>query len=203
MTQKKVRKFFLDTEFIEDGKTIDLLSIGIVADTGEEFYAINKECKLNLASDWVRKNVIAHIEPYSAQVSEEMEPLMNYHNDLWMSRERIKLLLERWVMNRCGYMYEFKPQFWAYYAAYDWVALCQLFGTMLSLPSEFPKYCMDIKQLGVEVGDYTIARPPKPEDEHNALADARWNRDYYKLLRKIEQERFEAKVARKTLRSVS
>lgn len=34
-------KFFYDTEFIEDGKTIDLISIGIVAEDGLEYYAVN------------------------------------------------------------------------------------------------------------------------------------------------------------------
>lgn len=32
-------KYFLDTEFHEDGKTIDLISIGIVAEDGREYYA--------------------------------------------------------------------------------------------------------------------------------------------------------------------
>lgn len=32
-------KYFFDTEFIEDGKTIELLSIGIVSEDGREFYA--------------------------------------------------------------------------------------------------------------------------------------------------------------------
>jgi hypothetical protein len=29
-------RYWLDTEFIEDGKTIDLISIGIVAEDGRE-----------------------------------------------------------------------------------------------------------------------------------------------------------------------
>ncbi|KKL00056.1 hypothetical protein LCGC14_2628920, partial [marine sediment metagenome] len=31
-------KFFLDTEFIDDGKTIEPISIGIITETGAEFY---------------------------------------------------------------------------------------------------------------------------------------------------------------------
>ena len=30
--------FFFDTEFYENGKTIELISIGIVAEDGSEFY---------------------------------------------------------------------------------------------------------------------------------------------------------------------
>lgn len=34
-------KYWFDTEFIEDGKTIDLLSIGIVSEEGHTLYAEN------------------------------------------------------------------------------------------------------------------------------------------------------------------
>ena len=39
------------------------------------------------------------------------------------------------------------PEFYAYYAAYDWVAFCWIFGKMLELPRSFPKYCRDLKQI--------------------------------------------------------
>ena len=48
-------KYFLDTEFIEDGKTIDLISIGIVAEDGREYYAINSECDFPKANDWIKE----------------------------------------------------------------------------------------------------------------------------------------------------
>lgn len=39
-------KFFLDTEFYEDGSTIDLISIGVVTEDGREFYAVSQEAQL-------------------------------------------------------------------------------------------------------------------------------------------------------------
>ena len=36
-------RYFYDTEFIEDGSTIELVSIGIVAEDGREFYAVSTE----------------------------------------------------------------------------------------------------------------------------------------------------------------
>ncbi len=51
-----------------------------------------------------------------------------------------------------GFMGE-KPEIWAYYADYDWVALCQIFGTMLELPDGWPMYCRDVKQLCDERGN--------------------------------------------------
>ncbi|HVX56933.1 MAG TPA: hypothetical protein VHA37_04325 [Candidatus Saccharimonadales bacterium] len=37
-------KYFLDTEFIEDGKTIDLISVGIAAEDGRTLYLQNADC---------------------------------------------------------------------------------------------------------------------------------------------------------------
>lgn len=54
-------KFYLDTEFIEDGKTIDLLSLGMVGETGLERYWVNSDADLSKASDWVKQNVIPHL----------------------------------------------------------------------------------------------------------------------------------------------
>lgn len=39
-------KYFFDTEFIEDGRTIDLVSIGIVCEDGREYYAVSAEADL-------------------------------------------------------------------------------------------------------------------------------------------------------------
>ena len=53
---------------------------------------------------------------------------------------------------------------------YDWVALCQLFGTMMDLPEGWPMYCRDVKQLADDKGN-----PQLNSDNlkhHNALEDA-------------------------------
>jgi len=39
-------KYFIDTEFYEDGKTIDLISLGVVAEDGRELYLCNQEAQL-------------------------------------------------------------------------------------------------------------------------------------------------------------
>lgn len=43
-------RIWFDTEFIEDGKTIDLISIGLVRDDGSELYHENGACRLGRAS---------------------------------------------------------------------------------------------------------------------------------------------------------
>ena len=44
-----------------------------------------------------------------------------------------------------------EPEFYAYYADYDWVAFCWLFGKMMDLPDSFPMYCKDLKQTLDEI----------------------------------------------------
>lgn len=150
--------YFLDTEFIERGagEPIDLISIGIVAEDGREFYAVSNEFNPDDASEWVKENVIAKLGDEPRQTVAEIT-----HGIL------------AFVGNE-------KPEFWGYYADYDWVVLCQLFGAMIDLPDGWPMFCYDIKQLAVMLGN-----PPLPQQgkgEHNAVADARWNKVAYDFL---------------------
>jgi hypothetical protein len=66
-----VTDYWYDTEFLEDGRTIDLISIGIVAEDGREYYAVSDETtrgKLNRRirkHDWLMANVVPSLpKPY-------------------------------------------------------------------------------------------------------------------------------------------
>src|SRR5258708_2885453 len=54
-------RYWMDCEFIEDGHTIELISIGIVAEDGREYYAQSGEFDRRNASDWVKENVLSHL----------------------------------------------------------------------------------------------------------------------------------------------
>jgi hypothetical protein len=151
-------KYFLDTEFIESGPLhpLILLSIGIVADDGRELYAVNKEANLALANDWVRDNVLPHLGPHEKMLAVTIARLVR------------------------DFVVDDKPEFWGYYADYDWVVFCQLFGTMVHLPKGWPMYCRDIKQLCDSLGNPKL--PAQDSHEHNALNDARWNKKAYEFL---------------------
>jgi hypothetical protein len=66
------------------------------------------------------------------------------------------------------------PQLWAWYGAYDHVALCQLWGRMIDLPKGVPMWTNDLKQECERLGNPQV--PQQASGEHNALADARHNR---------------------------
>ncbi len=155
-------KIWFDTEFIEDGKTIDLISIGMVREDGGKYYAHSAEYDVSKASDWVKENVLPHVG-YTT-------PLRRYQ-----------------IANDIRAFAGEKPEFWAYYADYDWVALCQLYGTMMDLPKGWPMYCRDIKQWCDDLGNPKL--PPQMSTEHNALADAYWNKIAWEFLQTRQRER--------------
>ena len=150
--------YYLDTEFIEYPCTIDLVSIGIVSGDGQTFYSISSEFDESRASDWVKENVIAHLDGPRQSREGIREGILALVGD-----DRV-------------------PAFWGYYADYDWVAFCWIFGSMIDLPKHFPKYCRDLKQELDQVGNPKI--PFEPEHEHHALSDAKWNRRLHKWIGK-------------------
>jgi hypothetical protein len=298
-------KYFIDTEFLEGTQkenfpislfrkntppTIDLISIGIVAEDGREYYAISKDFNLKEAWNrwqqrtgegdrnnteprlyWIRENVLKPIfhdlhwreERERGQVSKAQEDCIKYGGwDDIFTYSRLENLISRYGKTNkeiaadvkhfcsmgtayssldrstCSVMYfseldkdtlaEIKthnmtevynevPEFYAYYADYDWVAFCWLFGKMMDLPNGFPMYCIDLKQSldekleGDLINKNQSLDPrelveiralknkdkrlnwlkqhsryyPKQENEHNALADARWNKKLYEFLSKL------------------
>ena len=78
-------------------------------------------------------------------------------------------------------------EFWAYYADYDWIVFCQLFGTMMDLPKGLPMFCLDLKQWCYQLGNPEL--PVQESVNHNALEDALHNRVIWQFLNKIESNR--------------
>lgn len=120
----------------------------------------------------------------------------------WQSAESERII-------RQGYT---EPEFYAYYADYDWVVFCSLFGRMIDLPKGFPMYCIDLKQTmdekAIELTDSTkrtqhhhhpeplthdtklkilksVIGFPVQKNEHSAIDDARWNKKLYEFLQTI------------------
>jgi hypothetical protein len=273
--------YYIDTEFLEGTQkekfpisffrketppTIDLISIGIVAEDGREYYAISKDFNLEEAWNrfdivpdkivgnikprrggikylaeakkiyWIRENVLKPIwidlflnyeveftflkgETYDVFEQE----LKNREHDKLFTLKSLKALIQRYgktnnqiaeeVKKFCtDEVHVFKQdgklvgavvpvrgnhEFYAYYADYDWVAFCWIFGKMIDLPKGFPMYCKDLKQemdrnsrkdsTGIYHGEEIKNHPdyPKQENEHNALADARWNKKLHEFLNTI------------------
>ncbi len=265
-------KYFIDTEFLEGtqkkwiGKTkptIDLISIGIVAEDDREYYAVSNEFNLKEAwnrydkkinkdykptfgggSDghynphyikeyWLRDNVLRPIfDEHYGQVFGVEKPPFTYEamkviiNEVGLTHEEIAYQVFRFVHDpvikkwddRISFVEEIvesayseqsteKPhQFYGYYADYDWVVFCWLFGNMMKLPKGFPMYCIDLKQmLDVKCEELTKKmlernpnntpvtpktlkmdrRYPRETNAHNALADAHFNSELYEFITEL------------------
>ena len=169
-----------DTEFLEDGRTIDLISIGMVADDGREYYAVNSaidqwtpggSAQLNkriTKHNWLMENVVPHLPL--------VKPPSRFEgNWSWSLDKSSTLVKPHWVI--ANEVREFilatpEPELWAWYAAYDHVALCQLWGSMIRLPKGIPMWTNDLKQEAERVGNPDLP-PLGGATEHHALHDAR------------------------------
>jgi hypothetical protein len=169
--------YCIDTEFIEDGKSIDLISIALVCADGREFYAENLDCKINLASEWVQYNVIPHL--WNSQ-NQEFSKFDSWIANGGYGGSLNKNEIKNEILKFCDPEKFSRPTFWGYYADYDWVVFCQLFGKMIDLPKGFPMYCMDLKQWCKQLGDPIL--PEQINIEHHALTDARWNQIIWHFL---------------------
>jgi len=147
-------RYFYDCEFIEDGRTIDLVSIGVVAEDGREFYAVSTQFDPSRAIDWVRKHVLDKLPP---PADKAWRPLDRIRDDLLA------------FLTAPGEAIEL----WAWMASYDHVALAQLWGDMRALPRVIPRFTHELRQRWEDAGSPPL--PPAPEDQHDALADARHN----------------------------
>ncbi|GAA0918614.1 hypothetical protein [Nonomuraea longicatena] len=173
-------RIFYDTEFLDTGATIELISIGLVADDGREYYAVNVDAPWQKIAkhDWLMENVVQHLPLVDGIRRGPLGGLPQFRID------RANVTVKpQWVI--ANEVREFilstpEPELWAYYAAYDHVVLAQLWGPMVNLPTGVPMFTCDLKQEHVRLG-----RPPLPSQdggEHHALADARHNRTMAALL---------------------
>jgi hypothetical protein len=154
-------RYFYDCEFIEDGRTIELVSIGFVAEDGREFYAVSTEFDGTRAIDWVRRNVLDKL-PAPA-------------DPVWRSRARIREDLLSYLLAPGEPI-----ELWAWMASYDHVVLAQLWGDMRALPRSIPRFTHELRQRWESLGEPAL--PAAPPDQHDALADARHNLARWKAI---------------------
>lgn len=172
-------RVYYDFEFLESHGVVDPISLGMVREDGQELYIVF--CDFNTLEvarhDWLMKNVMTSIghEEYTSHVTGMGTPV----KDLKITDNR--------AMTKADARYEIieflediVPEFWAWYGAYDHVALCSLFGRMIDLPARFPMFTNDIKQLMSVAGNPSM--PKQPNGHHNALDDARFNMVRYNFL---------------------
>jgi len=175
-------KIWYDTEFIEDGHTIGLISIGMVAEDGRELYLVTDETPVisrAFEHSWLREHVIPSLPVRPSGIGAFWDWDRD-HSD-WLavnSRFTIAARVRDFILATPD------PQLWAWYGAYDHVALCQLWGRAIDLPKGVPMWTNDLKQEAERLGNPKV--PEQASGEHNALADARHNRAIDEFLASLQ-----------------
>lgn len=162
-----------DCEFVEDGRTIDLVSIGMVTEDGRELYAVSSDVNEHrlLADPWLADNVWPHLPVRQRPPGARCRCTAGAHGTIDRDHPdvRPRAQIRRMVADLIRSTPE--PELWAWYGAYDHVAYAQLFGRMIDLPPGFPMYTNDLRQEAHRLGNPPL--PVRHAGEHNALADAR------------------------------
>jgi hypothetical protein len=167
-------KVYYDTEFIEDGRSIELISIGMVTDDGREYYAVNRDAPWRRIKkhEWLMANVVPYLPKGHGDYRLHMPKswLVDFNDERVKTRHRIAEEVQVFLLGEDRHDVP-DIELWAWYGAYDHVCLAQLWGRMIDLPPGIPMWTNDLRQEVRRLGD-----PPMPDQEsglHNALADAR------------------------------
>jgi len=159
-------KIYFDTEFTGLHQNTTLISIGLVAETGETFYAEFTDYDKTQVNKWIEDNVISKLYVKEAKISPSNHYVLKGH------KEYIKHQLERWL-SLFG-----EVEMWSDCLSYDWVLFCQLFGHAFNIPKNIYYIPFDIctlfKAKGIdpdisreEFANYTVI-----DNKHNSLHDA-------------------------------
>lgn len=154
----------LDTEFLDDGRRIEPVSLALVCETAE-YYGICADSDITAVTRhaWLRANVVPHLPIITEDGDWRWDTA---HPDFSHVKPRAQIAHE---------VHAFfanlpTPETWAYFSPFDTIVLCQLFGPMSDLPPEIPAFTLDLMQ---EARRYDGPLPAQPPPVHHALHDAR------------------------------
>jgi hypothetical protein len=178
----------MDWEFYENGRTIDPISVGLVAADGRELYLINEDMNWRDLYDYMflREHVAPHlpVKPYA-----EGGPWDLDHPDIDHVLSPSEMAAEV-----SEFFHETPdPEIWADHAAYDHVCLAQLFGRMIDMPKHIPWQTDDVRTEWKRLGKPELPKQLEAE-KHHALKDAHHDKvimDYLndlELMREIGQK---------------
>jgi hypothetical protein len=182
-----LKRLFLDTEFTGLTQNTTLISMAIVAESGEEFYAEFTDYDTSQVSDWVYENVI---KQRFLDNTNQTNDLAKYH--ILGTRSQVTAGLRTWLgqFSPTGNSESFL-QIWADVPHYDWVLFCELFGGALHVPKSIHYMPMDIatmlfaKGLDIDLERSKISDSPATLVGlclHSALYDAHVIKNIFKKI---------------------
>lgn len=133
-------KLFFDTEFTGLHKDTTLVSIGIVAENGQRFYAEFSDYDESQCDNWIKENVLKHTifarnDTLAAKLGEDSNTTV-----ILGSKADVRYELGEWLKQFDS------VQFVSDVNHYDFVLLIDIFGTAFDLPGNVSAVCHDINQ---------------------------------------------------------
>ena len=182
-------RLYYDTEFLEDGSTIRLISIGMIREDGVELYQIVDDLALMLDAyqhPWLAANVLPYL-PVTVDAENRAISWDESHPDFQYvaSREAIAKRVKGFCESSMDDFGRDKASLWAWFGAYDHVCLAQLFGKMIDLPYCVPMRTNDLAQEVERRGLWHEVPQMPGVQSHNALSDARELKYRYEYLERF------------------
>lgn len=180
-------KVFFDTEFTGLHQNTTLISIGLMSEDGEKFYAELTDFDRRQIDQWIQDNVVDRL-----LLSEILTPLeqgncftvkgprarVEQHLREWLNRQSTKNAVYGDMRNVFPDRHPQKLEMWSDCYAYDWVLFCDLFGGALNIPDCVYYIPFDLSTLFKIKGiDPDVNREEyaglSGGEKHNALWDAK------------------------------
>lgn len=187
--EEKRLKIYFDSEFTGLHQQTTLVSIGLIAETGETFYAeFDNWDREALKDKWFAENVAAHLlydAPFTVRGFPGDVRIMNNPMHITANLQYwFKVLVE-------GHEVE-KIEFWSDTLAYDWVLFCELWGGALKVPDEIYYIPFDLstllwtKGIDPDISREEFAGLTSKAEKHNSLWDSRIIRSCYERLQSLQ-----------------
>lgn len=186
-------KVFIDTEFTGLHRETTLISLGMVAETGQTFYAEFSDFDESQLNGWLTENVVSKLlfwklkDAKLFQVERKRELFCNWddqHNvEMLGNTDKVCQCIMKWLNSiskdpNCAS--EHSIEIWGDNIAFDWVLFCDLFGHALNLPPCIQYIPFDIATLFRDRGmnpeldrAQFAGMERKEQNIHNALWDAK------------------------------
>lgn len=175
-------KIFFDTEFTGLHQITTLISIGIISEYGDEFYAELTDYDETQIDKWLQNNIIDKLilNDWDTGRLERCGNNIKFKG----TNEGLKYQLTQWLS-------QFEEiEVWSDCLAYDWVLFNQIFGHAFNIPKNVYYIPFDIctlfkvKNIDPDISREKFAFEDKliEKEKHNSLWDARVIKKCYEKL---------------------
>lgn len=172
-------KVFFDMEFTGLHQNTTLVSIGLISESGQTFYAELTDYDKYQVDEWLQENVINKLN-----LTEQDNAA---YPSAWLlkgNRVELKEALRAWFSQFD------QVEMWSDCLSYDWVLFCNIFGHAFNIPKNIYYIPFDICTLFKAKGiDPDISREDfcdiHGDQKHNALWDAQIIKECFNKIQSV------------------